>query len=621
MIRETLPIVFSDTQWEAFLEFLRDCPGRLSAAVVPGPPAGDALVQRLPRALAPLAVHVAPEDVTPAALTQLALGLGEKGSVLLILRDGRTPSHSEKDAREFWEGLNFQREALARDPLRTCFVLDERNDEWMIRWADDLREWVRIFRFPEAVPPPSEVHVEGLLSFPLPEVSGRANVSSQVLHDQLRRARAAGMALDRLAQDYAAPLFQALVQEGLMPDARRVWEEDLYGGEGISYLPAGQRLETMLFRAELARLERRQVDLEMWAGCLLRESRDEGDEEMQANSLFLLGQYHASRYDYKKARDSIENALPLYRKVGNLLGEANCIESLGDIALFHSDHAGARVRYEEALALYRKIGHVLGEANCIQGLGDIALKRSDHAGARARYEEALPLYRKVGDVLGEASCIQRLGDIALERSDHAGARARYQEALPLHRKVGNVLGEANCIQSLGDIALERSDHAGARARYEEALPLYRKVGNVLGEASCIQRLGDIALERSDHDGARARYEEALPLHRKVGAVLGEANCIQSLGDIALERSDHAGARARYEGALRLYARIPEPYSMGGTHRRLARVAEDAASRQEHVEAARRAWNSIDRPDLVAELETEFGRSEKEKPPSKRKPSK
>jgi tetratricopeptide (TPR) repeat protein len=325
----------------------------------------------------------------------------------------------------------------------------------------------------------------------------------------------------------------------------------------------------------------------------------------EASCIKRLGDIALARSEHEQARTRYEAALPLYRQVGSVLGEASCIQRLGDIALARSGHEQARARYEAALPLFRQVGSLLGEANCIKRLGDIALERSEHEQARARYEAALPLFRKVGALLGEANCIQRLGDIALERLEHESARTRYESALPLYRQVGDVLGEANCIQRLGDIALACSEHEPARGRYEAALPLFRQVGSVLGEANCIQRLGDIALERSEHEPARARYEAALPLYRQVGYVLGEANCIQRLGDIALERSEHEPARAWYEAALSLYARIPEPYSMGMTHRRLARLAPADADRRRHVAAARQLWTQIDRPDLVAQLDAEL----------------
>ncbi|WP_437978589.1 tetratricopeptide repeat protein [Sorangium sp. So ce295] len=135
--------------------------------------------------------------------------------------------------------------------------------------------------------------------------------------------------------------------------------------------------------------------------------------------------------------------------------------------------------------------------------------------------------------------------------------------------------------------------------------LYRQVGSVHGEASCIKSLGDIALSRSQHDEARARYQEALPLYRQVGSVRGEADCIKRLGEIAQAHSAASTARARYEEALALYQRIPEPCSIGRTHHRLATIAPDSAIRRRHVEAARTAWQSIDRNDLIARLDQDF----------------
>ena len=176
---------------------------------------------------------------------------------------------------------------------------------------------------------------------------------------------------------------------------------------------------------------------------------------------------------------------------------------------------------------------------------------------------------------------------------------QFEEALPLYLKLGYVLGEAICLYRLGDIAFRRSDDEAARAQFEAALPLYHKVGSVQGEANCVKSLGDIALKRSDHEAARAQFEAAVPLYRKVGSVQGEANCIQSLGDIADKKGDIATARRLWKEALALYGRIPEPYSIGVTHFRLARRAATPAEAEEHCEAARRAWASIDRADLIA----------------------
>jgi tetratricopeptide (TPR) repeat protein len=207
----------------------------------------------------------------------------------------------------------------------------------------------------------------------------------------------------------------------------------------------------------------------------------------------------------------------------------------------------------------------------------------------------------------QVRCLEWLGHIALARSDHDMARARYEEALPLYRSAGPVRGEANCIKYIGNIAFELMDYDTACARYEEALPLYQKIVDKLGEANCIRSLGDIALARANHDEACARYEEAMPLFRELGSVLGEANCFLRLGDIAVVQSDLTAAGISFRKALDLYETVAEPFSIGQARVRLALLeAVGSSGRRSHAHAAREAWESIKRPDLVEGLKREFG---------------
>jgi tetratricopeptide (TPR) repeat protein len=133
-----------------------------------------------------------------------------------------------------------------------------------------------------------------------------------------------------------------------------------------------------------------------------------------------------------------------------------------------------------------------------------------------------------------------------------------------------------------------------------------KLGETALQADCLWALGDIARWRSDHDTARARFEQAQRLYEQAGNIIGQANCLYGLGDIALARSDHDTAQARYQEALALYAQISSLIFVGWTHRLLARLAPTDGQRALHVKAARAAWTSIDRTDLVEELTAEFG---------------
>ncbi|HEY7490962.1 MAG TPA: hypothetical protein VIH59_07635 [Candidatus Tectomicrobia bacterium] len=138
----------------------------------------------------------------------------------------------------------------------------------------------------------------------------------------------------------------------------------------------------------------------------------------------------------------------------------------------------------------------------------------------------------------------------------------------------------------------------------EAATIAHNAGDWSNAAACMQRLGDIALACSEHQETRQRYEAALPSTGRGRA--GRSHLYSAPGGLTLARSEPQEAHKAFEAALTWYARIPEAYSIGEAHRRLACLTPDSAARMRHVQAARTAWEGIDRPDLLAALERELG---------------
>jgi hypothetical protein len=85
----------------------------------------------------------------------------------------------------------------------------------------------------------------------------------------------------------------------------------------------------------------------------------------------------------------------------------------------------------------------------------------------------------------------------------------------------------------------------------------------------------------------------------------QANSWFALADLARSRSDLDGALVQYEQALSLYQAIPEPYSIGRTFVRLAQLDPPGQDRNRHWAAAREAWASIGRNDLIESVKVEF----------------
>ena len=167
---------------------------------------------------------------------------------------------------------------------------------------------------------------------------------------------------------------------------------------------------------------------------------------------------------------------------------ARALRGAGVIAREQGDYAAAAALGEEALALFRRLGDTLGIARTAHLLGDTASDVGDYAHAEAMLEEGLTLFETLGDVSSMANMLNDLGVVARRQRKFDLAASLFAASLARARVAGNELGVARTLSNLGHVAADQHDYPRAIALYRESLELQVEVGDLRGIAWSLERI-------------------------------------------------------------------------------------------------------------------------------------
>ncbi len=314
----------------------------------------------------------------------------------------------------------------------------------------------------------------------------------------------------------------------------------------LYYLDLAERAEPELTGAEqalwLGRLERDVDNLRV----ALRWARDAGEIGIGVRLGGALWRFWWRRGHLSEGRDWLEKALASASHGGvDTAMHARALNGAGMLAYVQDDHEYAVALLEQALSLYREIGNAQGIAMCLNNLGNIALDGGDYERATALYEESLTLKRSLGDIWGTAVSLSNLGEVAIDQGAYKHATLLLEESVTLSRTLGNTYGIAASLRSLGDVVLYQSDVERATALQEESLALWKGLDDKHGIALAFSRLGNVARARGLFERALALYKQSLTLLRYIGDKRAIAECLEGVAGVA-------GVRAEYRWAARLF---------------------------------------------------------------------
>ena len=234
-----------------------------------------------------------------------------------------------------------------------------------------------------------------------------------------------------------------------------------------------------------------------------------------------LATFYNEQQECETARQLCENALQVFRTVGQQTGVVNALNCLGIIARYEEKFKEADAHLTEALEIAKVLGDKWRTALILNNLGVTAYNRHHFEEAKLHYTESLRLARELKDKLGIARALNNLGRTANQQGLREEAQRYYTESLRLTRDLSTSnVGFTYLMDSLGKVALRHGKHEEARDYYTGSLAYRKEKGNPREIADSLYQFGQLAY-------AEGEFEQSLCLFLKVASIYAETDATTS----------------------------------------------------------------------------------------------
>ena len=277
--------------------------------------------------------------------------------------------------------------------------------------------------------------------------------------------------------------------------------------------------------------------------------REVGDQYWESYTLTYLGNAGLNLSSIEKAIGYFEQARVLSRDLKDRGSEGNALNGLGTAFRLLGQAEKAIEYLKESVAIRRETKNRYGEGSSLGNLGLAYKDLSQHEKAIECYEQALQISREVKDRSLEGRSLNGLGMASRELSHYEKAIEYFEQAIATSREVKNRVNEAALLNNLGSLYYELSRYEKAIEYLDQALAIHRELKNRNGESATLATLGNANYALGSFEKAIDYYEQALAISREVKNRTNEGKSLSVLGDAYYELGRYEKALEHYEQAL------------------------------------------------------------------------
>jgi len=270
--------------------------------------------------------------------------------------------------------------------------------------------------------------------------------------------------------------------------------------------------------------------------------RSLGNRRREAMCELASGDMQTGLGQPRQALDLYQKALALFVELADERGQATTWASIGVSQTSQGDSAAGAASERRAVELERRLGRVYEEGKALNHLGVALHMQGEIREALDSYQEALRVLEGSGEQgLWRGKVLHNLAELQMSLGEAEAALESHRQILALQRKLGDKRGEALTLNSLGVLYHNLGELDHALEVYASALASFHQLGDRLREGAVLHNLGVAYYGLGDYQRALTELEQALAVRREVGDRRGEVATEVSLGHVRLALGETAAA--------------------------------------------------------------------------------
>ena len=219
------------------------------------------------------------------------------------------------------------------------------------------------------------------------------------------------------------------------------------------------------------------------------------DEATLAHTYYLLD-WALTDLGRPEAADYREKALPIYERLGDLVGQATVLNNLGIDAYYEGRWDVAHEYYERSRQVCQRSGNVVMDGTALNNIGEILSDQGELAAAEEMFREALALWRSVTFPVGLGLCLSNLGRVASRGGRYDEARELFAEARRHFERIGADAFLVELDSREAERLVLAGESAGALAVADDAAAKAGALGGMPVVLAMLDRIAGVALVQS-----------------------------------------------------------------------------------------------------------------------------